>query len=85
MDIGTGIITAALALAVWLAIGAVGLALFAFWVWMLVDCLLREFRDSTTKLIWALVIVFVHFIGALIYLIVGRSQGTLPAKREAAS
>jgi len=38
---------------------------FVFWIWMLVDALMRKkFQD---KLIWILVIIFLHFIGALIY------------------
>ena len=46
----------------------------AFWIWMLVDCLKRNDDEFPTggnnaKLIWALVIVLTHFIGALIYLI----------------
>jgi prolipoprotein diacylglyceryltransferase len=45
---------------------------FVFWLWMLVDCLKRpddKFAIGGTyaKLIWVLVIVFVGFIGALIY------------------
>ncbi len=46
----------------------------AFWIWMLVDCLKRNDDEFPTggdnaKLIWTLVIVLTHFIGALIYLI----------------
>lgn len=59
------------------------LPLICLWLWGLVDCLRREFRDSTTKLIWVVVIVVLNFIGALIYLAVGRSQGTLPGARSA--
>ncbi len=45
---------------------------FVFWLWMLIDCLKRpddEFAigGNYAKLIWVLVIVFVGFIGALIY------------------
>ena len=41
-------------------------ALFSiFWIWMLVDALMRKkFED---KLVWILVIIFLHFIGALLY------------------
>lgn len=45
---------------------------FVFWLWMLIDCLKRPddkfaIGGNYAKLIWALVIVFVGFIGALIY------------------
>jgi hypothetical protein len=42
-----------------------------FWIWMLVDCLTSDL-PSGEKLIWALVIIFLHFIGALIYYVAGR-------------
>ncbi len=40
---------------------------FLFWLWMLIDCLKSEL-NTTDKLIWVLVIIFINFIGALIYL-----------------
>jgi Phospholipase_D-nuclease N-terminal len=45
-----------------------------FWIWMLIDCLTNPRLPSTEKLIWVLVIFFLHFVGALIYLFVGRQQ-----------
>jgi hypothetical protein len=42
---------------------------FIFWLWMLIDCLLKE-TDTTQKIIWALVIFFLPCIGSLIYLFV---------------
>lgn len=47
----------------------IGLIGTVFWIWMLIDCLLRKFKSNTNKIIWVLVIVFGHFIGALIYFI----------------
>ena len=48
------------------------LALFVFWLWMLVDCLKRPDEKfavggSYAKLIWVLVILFAQIIGALLY------------------
>jgi len=40
---------------------------FAFWIWMLVDCAMNERNEGNEKLIWILIIVLAHFIGALIY------------------
>lgn len=45
-----------------------------FWIWMLIDCVLRKFKSNTNKIIWVLVIVFGHFIGALIYFIFVRRK-----------
>jgi len=39
---------------------------FAFWVWMLVDCILRE----PDRLIWMFVIFFLSVPGALIYFVI---------------
>lgn len=55
--------------------GLVSLALFVFWVWMLIDCLLRDF-EGLEKIIWLLVIFFFPLIGALLYLFIGRARGT---------
>lgn len=53
----------------------VGLLLLIFWVMMIVDCTQRKFEDSTTRLMWLLIVLMVPF-GALIYCFVGRKQGT---------
>jgi hypothetical protein len=57
------------------------LALAALWLWALVDAIRvpddADYRAGT-KLIWVLVIVLTGFIGAAVYLAVGR-----PARRPA--
>jgi hypothetical protein len=57
--------------------GLLSLAATIFWVVMLVDAIRRDFRDNTMKIIWILVIVFTHFIGALVYYFIGRPEGRL--------
>jgi hypothetical protein len=54
---------------VWLLV----LAATVFWLWMLVDALVNELTPND-KILWFLVIFFLHFIGALIYLFVRRGQ-----------
>ncbi len=39
----------------------------ALWIWMLVDCVKREFKKSDDKLLWVLVIALVGVLGAVIY------------------
>jgi len=58
-----------------------GLAFFSlavigtiFWIWMLVDCAMKESSQGNDKLIWILVILFTHWIGAAIYFFVRRPQ-----------
>lgn len=55
--------------------GVVGLAILAFWIWMLIHAITNKGLTDTEKIVWVLVIIFVHFIGALIYFFVGRPKG----------
>ena len=63
-----------LCLMVCLVGGTLGLAALALWIWMLVEVLTRETDEGNNRLIWALVIVFTHWLGALIYLLVRRQE-----------
>ena len=51
------------------------IAASVFWLWMLIDALVNE-PDTGQKILWFLVIFFLHFIGALIYFVVRRSGRT---------
>jgi hypothetical protein len=44
----------------------------ALFLWAIIDLIKRNFSNSTNKIIWALVIIFVPFIGSILYLAVGR-------------
>jgi hypothetical protein len=50
------------------------LLLTIFWLWMLVDCLKNKGITGATKLLWVLLILFIHPFGAFLYLIFGRSR-----------
>ena len=41
----------------------------AFWLWMLVDCLTKKRVTDNAKLVWVLVLLFTHGVGALLYLV----------------
>ena len=59
----------------------IGIAATIFWLWMLVDALANE-PTTEQKILWFLVIFFLHFIGAFIYLLVRRSgRSHSPAAR----
>jgi Phospholipase_D-nuclease N-terminal len=45
-----------------------------FWVFMIVDCATKEPTVGNDKLIWTLIIIFTHWIGALIYYFVRRPR-----------
>jgi Phospholipase_D-nuclease N-terminal len=47
---------------------------FAFWVWMLIDCLSKEPSEGNDKIIWGIIIFFGNFIGAILYYFVRRPE-----------
>ena len=55
-----------------LLLGLGFIATLAFWLWMLIDCLKYEPSEGNDKIIWVLVIVFLHGLGALVYFVVRR-------------
>ncbi|MDO8460715.1 MAG: PLDc N-terminal domain-containing protein [Nanoarchaeota archaeon] len=38
-----------------------------FWIWMIVDCAQRKFKNETEKIVWIIVITLASWIGSLIY------------------
>jgi hypothetical protein len=52
---------------------ALGIALTAFWIWMIVDCVKNEPSTGNDKIAWLLLLLFTHGLGALIYFFVRRS------------
>ncbi len=50
------------------------IALFAFWIWMLVECLTKEPSEGNDRIIWVLVLVFLNYFGAALYFFVRRTE-----------
>jgi Phospholipase_D-nuclease N-terminal len=57
-----------------LFLAPLALLTFAFWIWMLVHAITNDGLTDIEKLIWVIVILFTHFIGAIIYFFVGRPK-----------
>jgi len=57
-----------------LVFAAIGIGGTILWIWMIVDCATKESSEGNDKLIWILIIVLTHLIGALIYLLVRRPK-----------
>lgn len=53
---------------------ALGVLGTAFWVWMLVDCATNEPDEGNNKIVWTIIIVFTHLIGAALYFFVRRPR-----------
>ena len=50
-----------------------GLLATIFWIWMIIDCATHE-RNTTDKIVWIIIIIFTHFLGALIYFFVRKQK-----------
>ena len=61
------------------------LASFVFWIVEIIDAARRQWPDPNTKIIWLLVIIFGHSIGAIVYFFAGRPSGWLPGQTPLAS
>jgi uncharacterized membrane protein YhaH (DUF805 family) len=62
-------------LVAWLVMAAVSLGLFVFWVWMLIHAISNKGLRDTEKIVWVIVIIFLPFLGSLIYFFIGRPKG----------
>lgn len=40
----------------------------------LIDIIRNEFRGSNDKVIWVIVVLFIPFLGSLLYFLIGRNQ-----------
>ena len=63
-----------MACVLFLVFGLIILAATAFWIWMLIDAITKCPSAENKKLIWVLVIIFLHLIGAAIYFFVQRPK-----------
>ena len=70
-----GVILVLMILAVVLPIG---LAAFAFWIWMLISAIQNKGLSEGEKIAWVLVMVFVHLLGAILYFFVGHPKRHMP-------
>jgi hypothetical protein len=50
------------------------LAAFVFWIWMLVSAIQNKGLNGTEKVVWVLVIIFLHFLGAFLYFLLGHPK-----------
>ena len=58
------------------------LASFVFWIVEIVDIARRQFKDPIMKIVWLVIVIFTHFIGALIYFFIGKRDGVLPGESQ---
>ncbi|UBM60531.1 PLD nuclease N-terminal domain-containing protein [Marinilongibacter aquaticus] len=46
----------------------------ALFIWALIDLVKAEFRQTSSKLVWFLVVLLIPFVGSILYLVIGRKQ-----------
>jgi ABC-type uncharacterized transport system fused permease/ATPase subunit len=69
-------ISGAISLFILLVGALISLACFAFWLWMLVHSITNKGLPDTERLIWVLVVIFLPFIGSVLYFFIGRPKGS---------
>jgi hypothetical protein len=67
-----------LVLAAVLVVLPILLALFAFWIWMLISAIQNKGLTEGEKIAWVLVIALLHLLGAIIYFCVGHPKRKTP-------
>ncbi len=45
-----------------------------FWIWAIIDCAVNPKLDPMQRIIWLLVIFFLHLLGAIVYVVAGRGN-----------
>jgi len=58
------------------------LFLFVLWIWMIIDCLKRNFKKDMDKIAWILVLIFLHILGAIIYFFVIKNSDKKVKKKK---
>ena len=54
--------------------GLFGLALTAFWIWMIIEAATKEPAEEPNKIMWVLIVVLLNWLGAAIYFFVRRPE-----------
>jgi Phospholipase_D-nuclease N-terminal len=55
-----------------------GIVATVLWIWAMIDAVINE-PTPESKILWFLVIFFLHFLGAVVYLIVRKRGGARSA------
>jgi Phospholipase_D-nuclease N-terminal len=59
-----------------LVAGLLAIAACVFWIWMLIHAVTNNGIGTGEKVAWVLVILFLHVLGAFIYLFIGYPKAT---------
>jgi uncharacterized integral membrane protein len=70
---------------IWIVIVIAALIGLILWIWAIIDVSKRQFENPSNKTTWLIVLIVGFVVGlsliaAIIYLIAGRKQGTMPGQ-----
>lgn len=70
---------------IWIVIVIAALIGLILWIWAIIDVSKRQFENPQNKTTWLIVLIVGFVVGlsliaAIIYLIAGRKQGTMPGQ-----
>jgi hypothetical protein len=54
--------------------GLVAVLCLVLWVMAIVDILNSRFREDSNRILWILLVIFLPFIGTILYYAIGRQQ-----------
>ncbi len=54
------------------------LAATVFWMWMIVDSVTNPRLEQDRRILWVLVVIFTHIVGAFLYFFFGRPKKQNP-------
>ena len=55
-------------------VGTLGLALTAFWIWMLIEAATKEPSEEPDKIMWVLIVALLSWVGAAVYFFARRPE-----------
>jgi hypothetical protein len=57
-----------------IALALIGLSLFGFWLWAVLQCANAQFKQPVDKVVWILILIFLGPLGALLFATSGRKH-----------
>jgi hypothetical protein len=54
--------------------GLLALAGLAFWIWAIIDVATKEPAQDPNKIVWVLIVVLLHALGAILYILIRRPE-----------
>jgi hypothetical protein len=70
-----GIVAGMFKLIFFLISAVISILCFGFWLWMLVHAIGNKSLSDGEKVVWVLVIIFLPFLGSILYFFIGKPKG----------